>query len=228
MDLNDLGITEEQVSEYLRPIIQKVMKEEFSSSIRDAVKEEVRPAIENIPSDLQRYVNSEMATLRAQQDSQRVLQSNPQVDCNVIEYTEMRQPQRLPQVQTPQDNSRMDMILNMIMKLIGSASDVESDPFDKIVNKFAKQEQQRQTLLAALGASSDPSPELINKAMYEGVKFGVSTGAKIRGTGGDSPTDIPFPEVPSDDSSEELVNRNLHSNPPGKTKLSSLYKKGKK
>ena len=212
MDLASFGITEEQVKSYLAPIIQNIVKDEVKGIVQEVVKQELSPAIEKIPQDLERYVSAEMASVKQAVRAPDPLQtSQTPVHVSVNQSTPSEAPS-VPEAPGP----NVKTILDFITALMSNGS---SDNTDSVIEKIAKHEAQKNALLEALNVHPGPSPDVIDRAMYEGVRVGMNTGLKA------GKSQRPFPRGTPQNSYEEFVESPTKSK--RAVKLGNYYKKKK-
>jgi hypothetical protein len=185
--LKTAGISKDDLKAFIGPLIKEAIGEELKGEIQNTIKEEVRPVIEALPGQVNAFVTQQVEKLADEVKSK----TDERLE-KVVEAAKGKPGNNTSKGKTEEISPELkEKLLN---KFIDKALGSDEEGLTKGVEKLAKLEQVKATLMQSLGIYQ-PGPEIIWKAYQDATAKAYAAMMK----GGK----MPFPIV------DETVKKNL-------------------
>ena len=188
--LKQAGISQDDLKDFIAPIIKEAIGEELKGEIQNTVREQVRPVIEALPGQVNTFVTQQVEKLagevqaKADERLDKIAESG--------DHSEGKQESKAKNEISPELKERL------LDKFISKALGGDEDNLDKAIEQLVKRKRMESSIAEALGFTQ-PGPEVIWKAYQDATAKAYASMMK----GGK----MPFPVVDDTTKKKEAVSQ---------------------
>ncbi len=188
--LKQAGISQDDLKDFIAPIIKEAIGEELKGEIQNTVREQVRPVIEALPGQVNTFVTQQVEKLagevqaKADERLDKIAESG--------DHSEGKQESKAKNEISPELKERL------LDKFISKALGGDEDNLDKAIEQLVKRKRMESSIAEALGFTQ-PGPEVIWKAYQDATAKAYASMMK----GGK----MPFPVVDDTIKKKEAVSQ---------------------
>ena len=188
--LKQAGISQDDLKDFIAPIIKEAIGEELKGEIQNTVREQVGPVIEALPGQVNAFVTQQVEKLagevqaKADERLDKIAESG--------DHSEGKQESKAKNEISPELKERL------LDKFISKALGGDEDNLDKAIEQLVKRKRMESSIAEALGFTQ-PGPEVIWKAYQDATAKAYASMMK----GGK----MPFPVVDDTTKKKEAVSQ---------------------
>ncbi|MBA7689017.1 hypothetical protein ES703_97510 [subsurface metagenome] len=188
--LKQAGISQDDLKDFIAPIIKEAIGEELKGEIQNTVREQVGPVIEALPGQVNTFVTQQVEKLAGEVQAKADERLGKIAESG--DHSEGKQESKAKNEISPELKERL------LDKFISKALGGDEDNLDKAIEQLVKRKRMESSIAEALGFTQ-PGPEVIWKAYQDATAKAYASMMK----GGK----MPFPVVDDTTKKKEAVSQ---------------------